>query len=273
MPSPVDAKSLRDLDVMKSCHDVASVMTKESLELIWERYSILEEYVLRDMDLLALHGMPKVSGDRTTTAARASRSSLEIEEIRVEATPKRLAEPAISSEDDSPLAYSRPKLMKDLCDTRVHKDDEGYYVLHIMDSTPKNLDSVMRARWPNLTYSAKVWDNSQVALEFGRGVLHSNLAKGLYTLPFEVLMAQAAKQIVLETDLEVAVVSRPLLDRSPGVCLACRGVVASGDLSTHNDINLFFNWLCWVRLMILVRTPFGVDSLVLDITTEVSLMD
>ncbi|RWV79676.1 hypothetical protein GW17_00059156 [Ensete ventricosum] len=68
----------------------------------------------------------------------------------------------------------------------------------------------------------------------------------------------------LETGLEVAVVSRPLLDRSPGVGLACRGVVVSGDLSTHNDINLFFDWLYWVRLMILVRTPFGVDSLGLD---------
>ncbi|RRT78867.1 hypothetical protein B296_00001670 [Ensete ventricosum] len=37
MPSPVDAKSLRDLKVMKSCHDVASVMTEESLGLIRAR--------------------------------------------------------------------------------------------------------------------------------------------------------------------------------------------------------------------------------------------
>ncbi|RZR99187.1 hypothetical protein BHM03_00028683 [Ensete ventricosum] len=44
--SPVDAKSLRDLEVMKSCHDVDSVTKEESLGSIWECYSILEEYAL-----------------------------------------------------------------------------------------------------------------------------------------------------------------------------------------------------------------------------------
>ncbi|RWW22259.1 hypothetical protein GW17_00013557 [Ensete ventricosum] len=47
MPSPVDAKSLRDLEVMKSCHDVTSIVIEESFGLIRERYSIPEEYVLR----------------------------------------------------------------------------------------------------------------------------------------------------------------------------------------------------------------------------------
>ncbi|RWW77822.1 hypothetical protein BHE74_00013978 [Ensete ventricosum] len=47
MPSPVDAKSLRDLEVMKSYYDIASIITEESLRLIRERYSILEEYALR----------------------------------------------------------------------------------------------------------------------------------------------------------------------------------------------------------------------------------
>ncbi|RWW47667.1 hypothetical protein BHE74_00046320 [Ensete ventricosum] len=63
--------------------------------------------------------------------------------------------------------------MKDPCNTRVRKDDEGYYALQITDLTPKDPDSA-----------------------FGRGVLHLNLAKELYTLPSEVLMAQVAKQIV-----------------------------------------------------------------------------
>ncbi|RWW54056.1 hypothetical protein BHE74_00039403 [Ensete ventricosum] len=45
--SPVDAKSLRDLEVMKSCHDVDSVTKEESLGSIWECYSILEEYALQ----------------------------------------------------------------------------------------------------------------------------------------------------------------------------------------------------------------------------------
>ncbi|RRT78334.1 hypothetical protein B296_00001271 [Ensete ventricosum] len=47
MPSPVDAKSLRDLKVMKSYHDIASIVTEESLGLIQARYSIPKEYALR----------------------------------------------------------------------------------------------------------------------------------------------------------------------------------------------------------------------------------
>ncbi|RRT46480.1 hypothetical protein B296_00032961 [Ensete ventricosum] len=46
MPSLVDAKSLRELEFMKSCQDIASVVTEESIGLIRECYSIPEEYVL-----------------------------------------------------------------------------------------------------------------------------------------------------------------------------------------------------------------------------------
>ncbi|RRT70112.1 hypothetical protein B296_00004814 [Ensete ventricosum] len=46
-PSPVDAKSQRELEIMKSCHDVVSVKGEEALGPIWECYSIPEEYVLR----------------------------------------------------------------------------------------------------------------------------------------------------------------------------------------------------------------------------------
>ncbi|RRT59978.1 hypothetical protein B296_00040336 [Ensete ventricosum] len=46
VPSPADTKSLRDLEVMKACHDVASIVTEGPLGLIRERYSIPKEYVL-----------------------------------------------------------------------------------------------------------------------------------------------------------------------------------------------------------------------------------
>ncbi|RZR75139.1 hypothetical protein BHM03_00050175 [Ensete ventricosum] len=55
----------------------------------------------------------------------------------------------------------------------------------------------MQARWLNLLYLAKVWDDSRAASKFGRGVLHPTPANDLYTLPSEILMAQAAKQIVM----------------------------------------------------------------------------
>ncbi|RRT71566.1 hypothetical protein B296_00013343 [Ensete ventricosum] len=47
IPSPTDAKSLRDLEVMKSCHDVVSVINEGFLGSIRECYSIPEEYALR----------------------------------------------------------------------------------------------------------------------------------------------------------------------------------------------------------------------------------
>ncbi|RRT72437.1 hypothetical protein B296_00014564, partial [Ensete ventricosum] len=42
-------------------------------------------------------------------------------------------EPEAPVEEDSSSSYYRPRSMKDLCGTRVHKDDEGYYVLQVAD--------------------------------------------------------------------------------------------------------------------------------------------
>ncbi|RRT61510.1 hypothetical protein B296_00012819 [Ensete ventricosum] len=58
----------------------------------------------------------------------------------------------------------------------------------------------MKARWKGLKNSTKVWNNSSVAEEFERGLLHPQLARELYTLPSEVLMARAAKEMVLELE-------------------------------------------------------------------------
>ncbi|RZS06033.1 hypothetical protein BHM03_00036616 [Ensete ventricosum] len=122
MPSPVDAKSLRDLKVMKSCHDVTSVMTEESLGLIRAR--------IASWNAFDGGGFLKVMWRPTRGIT----------------------------------------LLRFLVSAEVRALD---------------LDATMRAKWPNLTYSMKIWDNSQAASEFGRGVLHPNLAKELYTLPFE----------------------------------------------------------------------------------------
>ncbi|RRT33753.1 hypothetical protein B296_00054704 [Ensete ventricosum] len=89
--------------------------------------------------------------------------------------------------------------MKNLCDTRVHKDNEGYYVLYIADWTPKDLNAVMQARWLNLTYLANIWDNSQVASEVERGVLHPTLAKDLYTLPLRSLWHRRPSKLRWQT--------------------------------------------------------------------------
>ncbi|KAJ8470140.1 hypothetical protein OPV22_024483 [Ensete ventricosum] len=45
-------------------------------------------------------------------------------------------------------------------------------------------------------------------LEYGRGLLHPQLARGLYTLPSEVLMARATKEMVLGQHFQMALVDR-----------------------------------------------------------------
>ncbi|RWW08029.1 hypothetical protein BHE74_00047992 [Ensete ventricosum] len=188
-------------------------------------------------DLNALRRKLKMSGAKNSSDARVESSPPEVEEIHVEATPKRPVgssapeqvatarlekwvkmtvknhksrhgegssqaaargkEPAALTEEDSSPTYLRPKLMKDLCDTRVFKDNEGYYVLQIVDWTPKDSDATMQARWPNLTYSVKVWDNSQAASEFRKGVLHPILAKDHYTSPSKTLKAELRSKSII----------------------------------------------------------------------------
>ncbi|RWW51266.1 hypothetical protein BHE74_00042401 [Ensete ventricosum] len=65
----------------------------------------------------------------------------------------------VSTENSSPT-YRRPKSIKDLRGMWVREDDEGYYVLQMADWAPKDSSVAMRAWWLNLSYQAKVWDNS-----------------------------------------------------------------------------------------------------------------
>ncbi|RWV89495.1 hypothetical protein GW17_00048351 [Ensete ventricosum] len=55
----------------------------------------------------------------------------------------------------------------------------------------------MKARWKGPKNSTKVWNNSSAAEEFERELLHPQLARELYMLPSEVLMARATKEMVL----------------------------------------------------------------------------
>ncbi|RWW36698.1 hypothetical protein BHE74_00058265 [Ensete ventricosum] len=55
----------------------------------------------------------------------------------------------------------------------------------------QDLDKEMKTRWRGLKNSMKIWNDSSVAEEFERGLLHPQLARELYTLPSEVLLARA----------------------------------------------------------------------------------
>ncbi|RWW42526.1 hypothetical protein BHE74_00051916 [Ensete ventricosum] len=225
-PSSIDAKSQKDLEVMKACHDFDSIVSKGSLVAIWKHYSIpgSTHCVLRCsssmMDLASFYGMLKVSVGKSAPIGQATSSLPEVEEVHMETaprmsltlTPKRLAKKSVPQQEDSarvqkqvkiaagkhkshrdegssrasskdkgsvvpreeptPPTYCRLKSMKELCGTMVHKDDKGYYALQMTNLPPRDPNSGMWARWPNLKSSAQVWDDPWAASEFGRGVLH-----------------------------------------------------------------------------------------------------
>ncbi|RRT31145.1 hypothetical protein B296_00056559, partial [Ensete ventricosum] len=110
--------------------------------------------------------------------------------------------PVGSEEGDASPAHERPSLMKDLFKTKVHKGDAGYYALLMSDLGHQDPEKEMKARWKGLKNSTKVWNNSSTTEEFERGLLHPQLARELYTLPSEVLMARAAKEMVLVKQLQ-----------------------------------------------------------------------
>ncbi|RRT33555.1 hypothetical protein B296_00047894 [Ensete ventricosum] len=111
--------------------------------------------------------------------------------------------PVGSDEGDASPVHYRPRSMKDLFKIKVHKGNAGYYTLQMSDLGHQDPDKEMKARWRGLKNSTKVWNDSSVAEEFERGLLHPQLAWELYTLPSEVLLARAAKEMIL-------VSSRPL---------------------------------------------------------------
>ncbi|RRT31822.1 hypothetical protein B296_00045813, partial [Ensete ventricosum] len=111
--------------------------------------------------------------------------------------------PVESKEGGASPAHQCPRSMKDLFKTKVHKGDAGYYTLLISDLGHQDPEKEMKARWKGLKNLTKVWNNSSTAEEFERGLLLPQLAWELYTLPSEVLMARAAKEMVLKELHEV----------------------------------------------------------------------
>ncbi|RRT79602.1 hypothetical protein B296_00013581 [Ensete ventricosum] len=93
--------------------------------------------------------------------------------------------------------------MKDLCGTKVRKDDARYYALYMSDLAHQDPNKDMQARWEKLKNLTKIWNDMSVVEEFERGLLHPQLARELYTLPSEVLLVRAAKKMVLLKEARV----------------------------------------------------------------------
>ncbi|RWW39258.1 hypothetical protein BHE74_00055433 [Ensete ventricosum] len=105
--------------------------------------------------------------------------------------------PAKSEEGGASPVHRRLRSMKDLFKTKVEKDDAEYYTLLMFNLGHQDPEKEMKARWKGRKNSTKVWNNSSTAEEFERGLLHPQLARELYTLPSEVLLARATKEMVL----------------------------------------------------------------------------
>ncbi|RZS19336.1 hypothetical protein BHM03_00051728 [Ensete ventricosum] len=154
------------------------------------------------MDLNVLCKKPRTSGGKSAPIAGPESAQPEVEVIHMEASAKRPVgnpvtdqatagrpdkrvkiavrkhksqrdegssrratrerEPEVSTEDSS-LTYCRPKLMKDLCGMRVREDDKDYYVLQMAEWAPKDSSAAMRARWLNLSYQTRAWDDPEAA--------------------------------------------------------------------------------------------------------------
>ncbi|RRT32424.1 hypothetical protein B296_00058733 [Ensete ventricosum] len=111
--------------------------------------------------------------------------------------------PVGSEKGGASPAHERSRSMKDLFKTKVHKGDAGYYALIMSDLGHQDPEKEMKTRWKGLKNSTKVWNNSSAAEVFESGLLHPQLARELYMLPSKVLIARAAKEMVLAMkDLE-----------------------------------------------------------------------
>ncbi|RRT79926.1 hypothetical protein BHE74_00024918 [Ensete ventricosum] len=98
--------------------------------------------------------------------------------------------------------------MKDICGMWICKDDEDYYVLHMANWALRDSCATMQARWPNLSYQAKVWDNSEAASEFGRLVTHIGNRASLFEAEI--------KKLKTDGDLKQLTIARQRVDELTG---------------------------------------------------------
>ncbi|RWV92587.1 hypothetical protein GW17_00045022 [Ensete ventricosum] len=227
--SSVDARVLRDLEVMKVGHDLDTTVIEGSLVAIKERYNIPVEYGLhvllpgqrpyssdapkgRDADLMDLSDLREmskvpswkppatrnvvlareVSGTPSNKALRSSSKrpfdgsapqsgdpTRKYKKVKVLSRrhkshrdeggsrshskgkePMRSVEeleaPEESAEEIVAPIFRRLKSMKDLCETLIRKDDEGYYTLYMSDMALQDMDKELRARWEPLMNLTKI---------------------------------------------------------------------------------------------------------------------
>ncbi|RWW54434.1 hypothetical protein BHE74_00038995 [Ensete ventricosum] len=155
-----------------------------------------------EVDVSPAREAPKVSSKKLIDAPTEqvddpARRHKKVKGKELAAPSEELKTPAESDEGGALSVHHRPRSMKNVFKTKVHKDDAGYYTLQMSDLGHQEPDKEMKARWRGLKNSTKIWNDSPAAEEFERGLLHPQMARELYMLPSEVLLARAAKEMVL----------------------------------------------------------------------------
>ncbi|RRT31725.1 hypothetical protein B296_00049348 [Ensete ventricosum] len=149
------------------------------------------------MDLGELRGMPKVASGKAPPTRPTAR---EVDASPVREVPKALSKrPVVTSIEQAEDAVRHHKKVKVL--TRRHKSRPGEGESRSrskgMEPTTPSKELEAPAGSEEGALHRPMSNNSSTAEEFERGLLHPQLARELYTLPSEVLMARAAKEMVL----------------------------------------------------------------------------
>ncbi|RRT41985.1 hypothetical protein B296_00024709 [Ensete ventricosum] len=178
------------------------------------------------MDLGDLREMPKMSGGKASsvhTAAPARDVGVSPAREAPKASSKRLI--------DAPTEIRRGGRVASLPPPEVHEgpfQDQGpqgrcgVLCLAYVRSGPSRPRQEDEGQMGGLKNSAKVWNDSSAAEEFERGLLHPQLARELCTLPSEVLVARAAKEMVLVSSCPCLSVASFLLIEFLSIVVLCR---------------------------------------------------
>ncbi|RWV80933.1 hypothetical protein BHE74_00009951 [Ensete ventricosum] len=99
---------------------------------------------------------------------------------------------------------SCPFPLRELCEVDDRAGKDRCFATQMLKLPRAKAEEPLKAWWPNLTSSTRVWTNGLVIMEYVRGALHPSLVKQLYECSFEELMDQAAKSAIwMRSGLEV----------------------------------------------------------------------
>ncbi|RRT48715.1 hypothetical protein B296_00041952 [Ensete ventricosum] len=109
--------------------------------------------------------------------------------------------------------FVRPRSMKDLCGTKVRKDDVGYYALYMSDLAQQDPNKEMRARWENLRNYSKMTLFDRVH-DAGRLITFMDYRINNLLQKIETLKAGGGPEVVAVAEERVAELEKTQQERT-----------------------------------------------------------